>query len=61
MFKAYLFNNLAQTETGLQFHGNHKALGKDSISYVQSSLKSHPLRMTLYVVFFFSIGPRCKG
>ena len=42
-----------QTETGLQFHGNHKSEGKDRISSVQSSLKSHPLRMTLYVVFFF--------
>ena len=38
---------LAKKEKSLQLQGNHEYKIKDSLNSVQSSLKSHPLLVTL--------------
>ena len=43
-----LFIDLAKKERCLWFAVNHEYQETDSINSVQSSLKSHPLRITLY-------------
>ena len=49
VFQFGLFNYFENKEANLQFSGNYEYDVTDSVNSVKSSLKSHPLCITLYI------------